>query len=110
MTETRAVSEAQGGDLRSCTVADPCGYGYNWGERPLDGSALAACGEPAIALLTFACVHEHVDAALACMTCAAEIQRIADVLVCAHCADGPAPHECRTAMAIEWLGEEMSRA
>lgn len=66
-----------------------------------------ACGEPAIALLTLACVHEHVIGALACMTCAAEMQRVADVLVCPECdASATYPHQCLQVMTIRWLGED----
>jgi len=94
-------------DLASatCTVASPCGYGYKWGEKP--SGPLTACGEPVIAVFTFACIHEHIDQALACAGCSAEIQRVADILICPHCDDGPESHECRTVMQIQWLTGEV---
>jgi hypothetical protein len=82
-----------------CTLTDtdPCDN--------YPGMVEVACGEPSIALLTFICVHEHMDRALSCAGCAAELQRVADVLVCPSCEDGPLPHECRSVMSIEWLEE-----
>lgn len=79
-----------------CTVAD-----WNWGEKAPAG--VPACGEPVTAEFTFACIHEHVDRAIACAACAAELQRVADLLICAHCEDGPQPHQCPVTMRIRWL-------
>lgn len=64
---------------------------------------LGTHGEPAIAVITFACVHEHVDSAAACAGCAAEIQRIEDALICRKCESGPQPHDCAQVIRIRWL-------
>jgi hypothetical protein len=77
-------------------------FSDEWG-IPVAQVSLTACGEPAIAVITFACVHEHIDLAKACAGCAADVQRAADLLICSHCADGPEPHDCAVAMKIRWL-------
>lgn len=64
---------------------------------------LVACGLPAVAVFTSICVHEHLDRALACATCAAELQRADGLLICPRCEDGPEPHECKVIMKIRWL-------
>jgi hypothetical protein len=69
-----------------------------WGQR--DYGVLTACGEPATAMLTQACVHEHIDTASLCATCAAEIQRVAHWMICRRCEQ--AGHECDVAVTIEW--------
>jgi hypothetical protein len=68
------------------------------------GMVEVPCGQPSIALITFACRHEHVDRALACAGCVAEVQQCEDVLICPRCDDGPEPHEYPAAISIEWIG------
>ena len=80
----------------TCTAADDWDV---WGQR--DPGPLTACGEPTMAVLTQACVHEHVDRVFLCATCAAELQRTADLLICRHCEQ--AGHECPVTIKIEWL-------
>jgi hypothetical protein len=75
----------------------------DWTQKVCDRVPLVRCGEPAIAVITFACVHEHVDRALACVACVAEAQRADGLLICPCCEDGPEPHECKVAMEIRWL-------
>lgn len=88
----------------ACTVADYIwDEPHGWPVAAHDDPGLTPCGEPAIALLTFACIHEHVDGAFACAACAAEIQRVADLLVCQHCEDGPQSHECKQTLGVKWL-------
>jgi hypothetical protein len=82
-----------------CTLSD-----NDWYANGPGVVAASSCGLPSIALVTFSCVHEHVDRALACAACAAELQRAADLLVCEHCEDDPQqPHECEAVIRIEWL-------
>lgn len=79
----------------TCTMAD------DWDvTAKRDLGVLTACGEPAVAILMQACVHEHIDRALVCMACAAEIQRITDTMICRRCEQ--AGHECKVTVTIEW--------
>jgi hypothetical protein len=80
----------------TCQLAD-----HGWGTPVPD--PLRVCGEPAIAVITFGCIHEHVESPAACAGCAAELQRAADILVCPACEDGPEPHECPVVIEIRWL-------
>ena len=64
---------------------------------------MVPCHEPAIAIITFACEHEHVDVQPACAGCAADVQQCAGLLGCPHCQDGPEPHECRATAVIRWF-------
>jgi hypothetical protein len=89
----------------TCTLADDIDV---WG-RSAPGP-LRPCGASAIALLIFGCLHEHVDRAMGCVPCVAELQRVDDVLICRHCETGSQPHECPVVMKIEWLGEEVRNA
>lgn len=93
---------------RTCGIAGADDIASN---RP--GYLPPACGEPAMALITFACVHEHVDRVLACAACACEIQRASGLLVCEHCEDlcdgsDPGPHECLVRFRIEWSSGEVT--
>jgi hypothetical protein len=96
---------------RTCTRArdwDP----YTASGAP-DLAALTPCGEPAAAQVLLACVHEHVDRALACVACAVELQRMAGVLICGRCEDlcegsEPGPHECLQSLRIEWFSGEVT--
>lgn len=83
-----------------CMLADPARA--DWAQ-PSPLPSLALCGEPAIAAVTFACVHEHVDTVSACAGCAAEIQRVIDEMICRQCLDSAAPHECEQLIRIRWL-------
>jgi hypothetical protein len=70
-------------------------------------SMAVACREPSIAFVTLGCVHEHVDRALTCTGCFAELQRAGDTLICPRCADDPQfPHECRVLLRYEVLPDE----
>jgi hypothetical protein len=62
----------------------------------------APCFEPAIAVVTLACVHEHIDSPLACAGCAAEIQRVEEFLICRACETCAEPHECAQTLRIRW--------
>jgi hypothetical protein len=66
------------------------------------GTAAVFCGEPPAGVITFACIHEHVNRTAACAGCAAEIQRAAGLLTCPRCEDGPEPHECLCLVVIDW--------
>jgi hypothetical protein len=70
-----------------------------------DAQPWRACGEAAIAVITFACVHEHIDAPYVCAACAAEIQRGEGLLICRKCESGPEPHSCPQVISIKWLAE-----
>jgi hypothetical protein len=70
-----------------------------------DAVFFEACGEPAIAVITFACVHEHVDSPSVCTTCAAEIQRLDPDLICRKCEVGPESHQCPQVIRIRWLAD-----
>jgi predicted amidophosphoribosyltransferase len=61
-----------------------------------------ACAEAAIAVVTLACVHEHVYSPAACAGCAAELQRVGEFLVCPACGTGPEPHSCSQSLSIRW--------
>jgi hypothetical protein len=98
MTATDALLLSAG-----CTLAD-----WDWTQKAPPG--LVACGEPVIAEVTFACIHEHVDRALACAACACELQRTAEFLICSRCEDGASPHQCPQTMQIRWLAEEGTEA
>jgi hypothetical protein len=78
--------------------------------RPPRPPKREACGEPVIAALTFACVHEHVDTALSCAACVCELQRVSDALICHHCEDGASSHQCPQTMQIRWLTGEGAEA
>jgi hypothetical protein len=67
------------------------------------GVPVTPCGENALGFASFACIHEHVTVVDICGTCACELQRAAGLLVCDHCEDGPAPHECRPRVEITWF-------
>lgn len=86
-------------------LARGCGITVNDWAEPVPEEDQIACGGPVAALLTFVCVHEHLDQALACVTCTRRLQRerTAGHLICPRCADGPEPHECPCAMRAEWL-------
>jgi hypothetical protein len=75
----------------------------NWPSTPL-----VACGEPSVAVISFACVHEHVNRASACAGCCAEIQQCTGILSCPCCEDD-AGHECLLAYVIEWVSGEVTR-
>ena len=80
---------------RTCTMSD------DWDViTKREPGTLTACGEPALAILTQACVHEHVDRALLCMGCAAEVQQITGDMICRRCEE--AGHECHVTVKIEW--------
>jgi hypothetical protein len=66
------------------------------------GRAPVWCGEPAIATITFACIHEHASAPRSCAGCAAEIQQAAGLLICPPCEDSADPHECLGDVRITW--------
>jgi hypothetical protein len=66
------------------------------------------CGEPTIAVITFACVHEHVNKASACAGCCAEVQQCTGILTCPRCEDD-AGHECLLAYGIRWVSGEVTR-
>jgi hypothetical protein len=76
-----------------------CGFLADWHRT----TPVTRCGEPAIAVVTAGCVHEHLETQPACAGCAAEIQRAADRLACFICEGGPEPHECRAILQIRWL-------
>ena len=61
----------------------------------------ASCGEQAIGRITFACIREHIDQRLACMSCAAEVQQSGGTLICDDC-DAAGAHEW-AAVTITWL-------
>lgn len=69
------------------------------------GTPVVPCGEPVIAVITFACVHEHINVQPACLGCTVEVEQCEDILVCNHCEDGPDPHECKVAIKVRWLCE-----
>lgn len=88
----------------TCTMAD-----YEWAARgPIPGT-LVACGEQAVAVIRFACVHEHLDAAAACAGCAADVQQESGLLACPRCQDGPQPHDCPARYEIRWVSGEVTR-
>jgi hypothetical protein len=65
------------------------------------------CAQPAVALVTVACPHEHVDRALTCAACTARLQDPASALICPHCADHPElPHDCPGTVRAEQLPAE----
>lgn len=75
------------------------------------GMPVIPCDEPAVAVITFACEHEHVDVQPACMGCSAEIQQCAGLLGCPRCEDSPvSPHECKATARIEWISGEVTYA
>jgi hypothetical protein len=80
-------------------MAETCQLSGGW--YPL-GTEDAFCGGPSIAVLTVACVHEHVSSARACAGCAAEVQRVDDRLICLACREGPGPHDCPLTLTIRW--------
>jgi hypothetical protein len=85
-------------------VPDTCQFDANYLDWTApDAVPFDACGEPAIAVITFACIHEHVDSPTACATCAAEIQRVADELICRRCESSVCPHSCGQTVSIRWL-------
>ena len=92
MTET-AMLTAEGGCTMSATDIFTNG----------PGTEVVRCGELVIAVVAAACAHEHVDRALACAGCAAELQRCDGILICPRCQDGPEPHDCRVTLQIRWL-------
>lgn len=59
--------------ITTCTMH---AFGEEWGV-PVAPGHLVACDQPAIALITFACIHEHIDNALACSGCAVDVQMAA---------------------------------
>ena len=63
---------------------------------------LFPCGERSVAVITFACVHEHVNLVSACAGCCAEVQQCTGILICPRCEDGPGPHECLCLVVIDW--------
>ena len=67
------------------------------------GTPVVFCGEPPAGVITFACIHEHVNEAAICAACEVEIQRAAGLLTCPRCEDGPEPHECLCDVRITWL-------
>jgi hypothetical protein len=71
----------------------------NWPDTPL-----VPCEEPVIAVITFACVHEHVNIQPACLGCTVEIEQCEDVLICPRCEDAGCP-DCKVTIKIEWLCE-----
>jgi len=81
----------------SCTLSDT--------DLQVNGPGVpyGACGLPSLGVVTFACIHEHVDVADVCATCAVELQRASGLLVCPHCEDGSQPNECLPHVQIEWL-------
>ena len=60
------------------------------------------CDEPAVATITFACAHEHIDRPRSCAACAVDIQHCAGDMICPHCKDGTEPHVCMCRVVIEW--------
>lgn len=73
------------------------------------GVPVVYCGEPSVAVITFACVHEHVAQPPACAACAGMIQGAAGDLVCPRCEDGAEPHECLYAdVRISWATGEVT--
>lgn len=88
----------------TCTMAD-----YEWAAGGPVPDTLVACGETVIAVVRFACVHEHLDAAAVCAGCAADVQRESGLLLCPRCQDGPDPHDCRLRYEIRWASGEVTR-
>ena len=66
------------------------------------GVPVVACGEPGIGLAHFGCPHEHFNTVNVCGTCAAELQRVAGLIVCQFCEDSSASHECKPRVWIAW--------
>jgi hypothetical protein len=83
----------------SLTATDPRDNG--------PGTPVISCDEPAISVITFACIHEHVDVQPACTGCTAvEMQQLEDVLICPHCEDAGCA-DCKVIIRIHWLpGQE----
>lgn len=74
------------------------------------GKPVSACGESSVAVITFACIHEHANRVSACAGCCAEIQRCTGILSCPRCEDDDdAGHECLLAYVIEWVSGEVTR-
>lgn len=90
----------------TCTIVTD----YDWAASGPLPDDLATCGQPVIAFVTFACVHEHLDGAVACAGCAAELQQIADSLGCRSCDNGPRAHSCPVTIQIHWLSGEVTHA
>jgi predicted amidophosphoribosyltransferase len=91
-------------------VSDRCQIDADYDDW-LDPKAipLSACGERTIAVIIFACVHEHIDAAGACAGCTAEIERAADGLICRSCETGTDPHSCPQTISVRWLADTWRR-
>jgi hypothetical protein len=75
--------------------------GY-WGEHPSG----IACGDPSEALVTLACIHEHVDQARICSGCAVDMQQAKGFITCKQCWDGAERHSCYMAVVITWNSGE----
>ena len=93
-------------DLDSAAIAAmgiPCAISETGPLQNRPDTPVAACGEPAIALISFACVHEHYDTPNACNGCCAKIEFCAEELVCPRCHYGPEPHECLQRVTIAWF-------
>jgi hypothetical protein len=82
-------------------VAETCGVYLNWDGKP------PLCGEPAIGILTVACVHEHVERQPVCAPCAAELQRY-ETGTCVPCERSAEPHRCVMTAHYEWFAEAAS--
>ncbi len=61
-----------------------------------------SCDEPAMATITFACIHEHVDQPRSCASCAVDVQHCAGDMICPHCRDATVPHVCMCFVVIDW--------
>lgn len=85
-------------NARACNVA--AGFDWRTGEHP---TPPRACGEPAVAIVTISCGHEHIDAPSACTACAAELRRAVPRMFCAHCDDGLEPHRCPVVVAVHGI-------
>ena len=80
-----------------------CGMSaHDMGARWPGPGIIYPCDELPLAVITYACVHEHIDTPSACAACAAEVQQAAGSLICVPCDDGPRSHECLCDVRITW--------
>ena len=83
-------------------TAFPCILSATDFETNGPGTVEIACGEPSLAVATFACVHEHIDVVYACAGCSIDLQRASGLIVCPRCEDAEQSHECFPSVHITW--------
>jgi hypothetical protein len=89
-------------------LTEPCAVAVDWHAAVTDHAA-DRCGEPTMAEVLVACLHEHVSRQRICSGCAAEFQLVhAGEWVCVSCAESSIPHRCVPVVELRWDSGEVT--